>query len=156
MIVTLRSKEVRDTSNTVLLECEDLDLWGCDVRGISSISESWTTRGSKHRTIENSIKRDVTGQYRVWKITYDVLDIGRYKKILEFYKRQCTQLACMTICITNKCGDDCCNCNNVDATGEVEVVIDIDSFDYIDNGTYIESFTITFEESNSCNCSSCN
>jgi hypothetical protein len=155
MQVTLSTEELRDAENNLIRECESLDLWGCSIRGISTISESYVSRGSKNRTLENAIRRDITGVYRVWKIGYQLLDYSRFKKIKEFYDLQCSQLVCLKLKITNYCGEQDCECSNVSDTVNVEVTMDLGDLDYIDNGSYIEDFTVTFEESKSCDCQNC-
>lgn len=155
MKITLSTSELRDADNNIILECESLDLWGCSVRGVTSLKESIVSRGSKHRTIENSVKRDITGTYRVFKIAYQLLDYSRFKSINDIYKLQCDQLVCLQLKIDNYCGEIDCDCNSISSTGSMNVTMDLGDLDYIDNGTYIEDFDITFEESNSCDCNSC-
>jgi hypothetical protein len=156
MQVTLSATELKNSSGSVIVPCSSLDLWGCAYRGVSGISQTWVVRGSKHTTIEGSIKRDITGRYRVWEISYELLDFSRLKEIEKYFDIQCDGLACLKLKITNSCGDTDCDCASVDnITGNASVTMDLSNYSFADNGTYAEGLTVTFTESKSCTCSTC-
>lgn len=155
MIVKLIAEDVTNSDGDVIRDGDTLDLWGCAIRGISTIKEEYISRGSKHRTLENAIKRDITGNYRTWEIGYELLDYSRLQSIIEIYKLQCEQLACLKLSITNPCGEADCDCSSL-KPGVAQVTMDMGSYDYSDNGTFVTGLTLKFEESNPCSdCNDC-
>lgn len=159
MRVTLKVNQLLNSSGEELISCGSMDLWGCSQRGITSIEIDHVARGSKHRTLENAVKRDITGTYRVITISYDLLDTSRFRELKSVYDLQCDQLACLSLCIDNLCGTDCeGECGDAVSEFSGNVTMDLGKIDFTENGingSFVEGLTVTFEESRSCNCSTC-
>lgn len=156
MIATLTSSEITDAEGNVLRACDSLDIWGCEARGISTVTESHTVSGSKHRTLENAIRRDVTGTYRTITIGYELLDYSRFEKIRDMWKTQCDGLACLTLVLTNPCEDAECGCHNFGDKDEIVGTLDIGEASWETNGRWVTGFSFSFEESNPCDtCNTC-
>lgn len=120
--------------------------------GFDSLTKGFVSVGSKHRTIEGKVKRDLVSRHRTWELGWDNIPGSLYYEITKFFDDVCDENYCLKMNISHECayGTDCDDKNIYG----VSVVVDVGDAELNDAYGIYESFSLTIEESSTedCNC----
>lgn len=120
---------------------------------ITKVTEKFSLLGSKQRTMEGNIRRDITGKFRKWVIEFQYFDNDSFNDVYKLYKAYCDDLYCIWMKIDNRCDHaegDCCDTTG----GWVRVDLSLGDKVYTEETFIAKGFKITLEESGG-DCDSC-
>jgi hypothetical protein len=95
------------------------------------------------RTMQGKVFTDWTASYKTYSFTFGILDYDEFCTLETYYLAQKNEQREVLLTITN-------SCQNCEEPTNVSVIMGISDRSVIAGGSYIEDFTLTFEEVGSC------